>query len=403
MTDNSAGTVLYDGECAICSGSARRFAGLLHTAGFGLETLQNARPGEPMAEMLILKPDGGTLGGADALVAIARRIWWALPLWAFAHVPGVMPLLRIAYRKFAANRYCLNGACRLTGRRLPGAWVPLLVLPVITLSFRGVLAPWVFMWLLAFSIFIACRWLTLALAIRHGARPSSFRSTAYFLAWVGMDARRFLNLRDVPRQPLRLEWLFAIAKTFLGIALIWLCARFAAPDPLLCGWIGMIGIIFVLHFGLFHLLSLAWRWLGANAPPIMNAPLLSSSVAEFWGRRWNTAFHELVNQFTFRPVSRKLGVVPAMLLVFLLSGLIHDLLISLPAGGGFGLPTIYFLIQGFGVVAEHSTLGRRVGLGHGVRGRIFTIAITAGPAFWLFHPPFIQNVILPMLHAFGAT
>ena len=35
--------------------------------------------------------------------------------------------------------------------------------------------------------------------------------------------------------------------------------------------------------------------------------------------------------------------------------------------------------------------------------RCFTIIITAAPAFWLFHPPFINNVILPMLHAIGAT
>jgi hypothetical protein len=28
--------------------------------------------------------------------------------------------------------------------------------------------------------------------------------------------------------------------------------------------------------------------------------------------------------------------------------------------------------------------------------------VTAGPAYWLFHPIFIRNVILPMLHALGA-
>lgn len=28
---------------------------------------------------------------------------------------------------------------------------------------------------------------------------------------------------------------------------------------------------------------------------------------------------------------------------------------------------------------------------------------TAGPVFWLFHPPFVRNVILPMLDALGAT
>jgi len=52
---------------------------------------------------------------------------------------------------------------------------------------------------------------------------------------------------------------------------------------------------------------------------------------------------------------------------------------------------------------ERSRLGCRLGLGGGGRGRLFMFIFTLGPAYWLFHPIFIRNVILPMLHAFGAT
>ena len=161
-------------------------------------------------------------------------------------------------------------------------------------------------------------------------------------------------------------------------------------------------MIFALHFGSFHLLSLAWRSAGVNASPIMRSPLLAPSLAEFWSKRWNTAFHDLVHRFTFRPMARRNGASAGTFLVFLLSGLVHEMVISLPARGGYGLPTVYFLIQGLGVVGEHTRLGRRLGLGRGVRGWLFTVLVVATPAFWLFHPPFIERVILRMLYAIGA-
>jgi hypothetical protein len=82
--------------------------------------------------------------------------------------------------------------------------------------------------------------------------------------------------------------------------------------------------------------------------------------------------------------------------VFAASGLVHELVISFPARGGYGFPTAYFLLQGFSVLFERSNTGRTIGLGHGWRGWLFTAMCAGGPAFWLFHPPFVRNVILPM-------
>ena len=88
--------------------------------------------------------------------------------------------------------------------------------------------------------------------------------------------------------------------------------------------------------------------------------------------------------------------------IFVVSGLIHDAVISLPAGGGYGLPTLYFMIQGAGVVVERSSLGQQLGLRLNIRGWLFMAVFTAGPAFWLFHPLFIRRVILPFMQAIRA-
>jgi alginate O-acetyltransferase complex protein AlgI len=260
------------------------------------------------------------------------------------------------------------------------------------------------MWLMAVAVFFGCKWLTLGMATKRAGRVCPFRATAYLFAWPGMDATRFLSPHLAPR-PSR----FALMKNsatgavriLIGALLLFAVARHAT-EPLLAGWIGMVGMILILHFGLFDLTSIGWRALRVDAAPIMNRPLLSTSVSEFWGRRWNAAFNDLAVRLIFRPVARHTTVLAATLIAFAVSGLIHELVISLPAGAGFGLPTAYFLVQGLGVLAERSPAGKRLRLGNGVSGWGFTMLIVAGPAFSLFHPPFVRQVIVPFMKAIGA-
>lgn len=275
-------------------------------------------------------------------------------------------------------------------------WVPLLVLSVIVCIYKNSLAPWIFMWALAFAMFFGCKWLTWCRCQKM--ETPCWRHCAYLLAWPGMDAKAFLDAkRNVPKPQAR-EWFVAIFKTLLGGLLVWRVVRLA-PGPLLAGWVGLIGVVFLLHFGAFHLLALMWQQLGVDAQPIMRAPILAKTLAEFWGERWNSAFNLLIHDLLFRKLFRRTGAIGATLAVFLASGIIHDLLLSVPAGAGYGLPTAYFLLQGGGLWLERQKWGPR----ENWTGRCFTVAVTALPAFWLFHPPFIRNVILPMLHAIGAT
>jgi hypothetical protein len=310
-----------------------------------------------------------------------------------------------AFRWVPGHRSCVNGAGEIESRRLgPLAVLPLVTFPIAAWLLASRLPAWEFMWTMAFALYAGCKWLTFQEARTRGVVAGRLLGLGYLTAWPGMDAAAFLNRTERPARPRAPEWIVAALKTSLGVVLLWVAARTALPGhPLLAGWLGMAGLIFILHFGTFHLLSLGWRTIGVNAMPVMRNPLRSASLTEFWGRRWNTAFHELAARFTFRPLRPLVGATGALLLVFLVSGLIHELVISVPARGGYGLPTGYFLLQGLGVVAERTQLARVLGLGRGWRGTLFTIVVAGAAAFWLFPPRFIHLIVLPMLTAIGAA
>lgn len=261
---------------------------------------------------------------------------------------------------------------------------------------------WVLMWAVAATVYGGCKWLTWA--GRRWLASSPLRQAGYLLAWPGMDAAVFLDPARHPPRPTAGEWFAAAGKLAAGLAILYGGPRWLPRiDPYWLGWVGMVGLILCLHFGSFHLLSCAWRRAGVDARPLMNRPLAATSLGEFWGRRWNTAFRDLTHRFLFKPLTRRVGGRGALWVGFLASGLVHDAVISLPAGGGYGGPTLFFLAQAAGLSVERTRAGRRLGLGAGWRGWAFTMFVLLLPARLLFHRPFVVGIIVPFMHAIGAT
>ena len=104
--------VLYDGECSLCSGYARQFIRTLNNRGIGLAPVQSdfaqektKRISDPLKEMLLVTDDGKVIGGADALIYLSRKIWWAYGFFLMAKVPGVRSLYRMIYDHVARNRH----------------------------------------------------------------------------------------------------------------------------------------------------------------------------------------------------------------------------------------------------------------------------------------------------------
>ena len=406
------GWIFYDSGCSSCRDLALHFEEFFAARGFHFEPLQsewvqrrlNLTEEDALQEMRVLTGTGQLFGGADSLIFLARQVWWAAPLTWLARLPSVHAVLQRSYRWVASRRTCAMDGAAAPSSISRTRWFGLAILPVIALATKPFLPAWGFMWLMAIALFLGCKWFTLGSALERKGAACPLRTLAYLVAWPGIEATRFLSPGLAPRcsrsAVLRTTAL-ALFRILLGFFLLFAIARHAA-EPLLAGWIGMLGMVLLLHFGVFHLLSVGWRALRVDAPPIMNTPLRSTSVSEFWGQRWNAAFNDLALRLVFRPAVPLLGIAGAALLAFLVSGLVHELVISLPANAGYGLPSAYFLVQGLGVLTERSFLGKWLGLRARVRGWLFTMMVVAGPAFWLFHPPFVRGVILPFMRAIGA-
>jgi predicted DCC family thiol-disulfide oxidoreductase YuxK len=115
------GWLFFDAECRFCTHIASWLAPILGRRGLGVAPLQDPRVGallamsrrELLKELRFLMSDGMHAGGANAVLAVAREIWWARPLIWLAALPGMMNVLDAAYKWIAARRGCSSELCEV--------------------------------------------------------------------------------------------------------------------------------------------------------------------------------------------------------------------------------------------------------------------------------------------------
>lgn len=213
-----------------------------------------------------------------------------------------------------------------------------------------------------------------------------------------LNAEAFFNTSSQRTRPARRDWLRAVFSLVVGtILIVGVAPRYAEISKPVSGWIGVAGLILMLHFGTLNLIALSWQVAGQNVSELMLAPEASCSLSEFWGQRWNTAFRDFSHQTIFRPLTRALGASVATLTVFVFSGLVHELAISIPARAGYGGSMVYFLLQWLGIVIERNAVRRGWRLRSGMRGWLYAACWILIPAGLLFHTPFMTSVIVPLL------
>lgn len=202
------------------------------------------------------------------------------------------------------------------------------------------------------------------------------RLAGYLALWPGMDPAPFATTRKSEGAGLLIE---GTAKAAVGALLL---ALPTAPS-----WLDvprkLLGVALLAHFGLCDVLAGAWRLRGVAVERLFDRPWASTSLSEFWGRRWNRAFSAVARERVFRPTARRWGRGAGLLASFLFSGLLHELLLSVPARGGWGLPTAYFLLHGLLAASER---GR-------APGRAWTAFWVLAPLPLLFHPWFVRAIL----------
>ena len=118
------GWLFFDAECGFCTRIARWLAPILVRRGLGVAPLQDPRVSallgmsrnELLKELRFLLSDGRNYGGARAVAALAREIWWAKPFVWLARLPGMMPVLDAGYKRIAARRGCVAETCEVRTR-----------------------------------------------------------------------------------------------------------------------------------------------------------------------------------------------------------------------------------------------------------------------------------------------
>jgi len=219
-------------------------------------------------------------------------------------------------------------------------------------------------------------------------RLTGWRLLAFFV-WVGLQPRPFLPAHSPPGSEPRPTWRGFLLNLLTGAVLMWGVAwLLPAGTPLLVrAWAGLVGLAFLRLFATLDFWSLV-------------NPAAATSLRDFWGRRWNRIMSGMLRDLLFTPLARHVGVVAATAAVFVYSGVLHEF-VSVLARGGYGRPTLYFLIQGAGFLVEGTRFGRRFLVGSPLLGRCWMALVVVGPVALVVPPAFLVEVIVPVLREAG--
>ena len=295
-------------------------------------------------------------------------------------------------------------ASRPTKRRLTGQtngdhallhrlrWAPSLLVLLAMATVGEALSPAVRLFLAAPVLYACFKFAAIA---KQRARWDSLGLEAriwFLTVWPGMDLRPFAPETRTP--DLQTAWLTrGLVGSTAGATLMAATVAFDLGDWL-SGWLAVGALLLLVHFGWADILSTMLRLRGFPVRRLFNPPEKSKSLNDFWTRRWNVAFVEMDKVLFMPRLRRRFGAwAPVAMLV--LSGLLHELALSYPAGAGWGLPLIYFGVHGLGMHFERTAWFRSQSP---TFARWWTRILVLAPGGLVFHQPFRNALPLELIN-----
>lgn len=234
-----------------------------------------------------------------------------------------------------------------------------------------------------------------------GKQLTLFQWMLFVSGWFGMRSELFETVGHKPVEGYKDMLFTGFSRVIIGSGLIYFAHKllqlnYPAFIPVI-SILAMIGLSLILHFGVLAMSAGAWRLFGVRTYYLFKSPLKSTSLNEFWGKRWNIAFSEMTSITVFRPLKKIAGAKTAFVAAFLFSGLLHEMAISLPVNKGFGLPLLYFVIQAVVMMLEEFLSTKNITFfKEGYMAKLWVYFWIIAPAPILFHTHFVKEIIWPL-------
>ncbi|QCE01781.1 probable long-chain-alcohol O-fatty-acyltransferase 5 [Vigna unguiculata] len=246
-------------------------------------------------------------------------------------------------------------------------------------------------------------WLTnsklLLFTFDMGPLPPNSNSLLHFLSFACLPITQTLKTKS--NSKLTFHPIFLPIKALLFLLFLIPIKHKLHPALVLTSYCTIVYLLVDILMGLCNILVNATFGVELQLPS--DDPYLSTSLRDFWGRRWNLIVTFTLRHTVYNPVRSLLtntvlgpqwASVIGVMVTFLVSGLMHELIFYyVTRVSPTWEVTCFFLLHGVCVVAEFGAmkwLGHKCRLHWAVTGPI-TVGFVIATAAWLFFPPLMRT------------